>query len=32
MSKRNTEIIGVSLWPPSSPAHNTLDDAIRGGG
>ena len=25
-----SEIIGVSLWPPSSPDHNPLDYAIWG--
>ena len=27
---KNSDIIGVSLWPPSSPEHNTLDYAMWG--
>ena len=29
-TKPKTKIIGVSLWPPSSPNHNPLDYAIWG--
>ena len=28
--KKNSEIIGVSLWPPSSPDLNALDYALWG--
>ena len=27
---KNSEIIGISLWSPSSPDHNPLDYAIWG--